>query len=139
MMLVFLASLYCSITEERIWPFAPYDMYSTTGTAYCSQYYLEAESLSGRRFSLSGGTYLHPFGNRELVFKIFPPLLDDPARLDERLRLLARHYTDRMRQKKHSGPSLAAVRLYRLTWRPMSRAQNLRSPDKMTLLREIRW
>lgn len=115
-MLVFLASLYCSITEERIWPFAP------TRWTLTHRHRLLLPVLPGGRksqrttiFPLSVAPISTP-SNRELVFKIFPPLLDDPARLDERLRLHWLDYNDWMRQKKHSGPSLAAVRLYRLTW-----------------------
>ena len=143
MLMIAVLSLYSAVTEKYLWPFAPYDMYSTTGTRTCSQYYLEGETVAGRRISLSSGYYLHPFGNRELVFKIFPPLLGDGddkrARLDQRLRDLARHYEERRQSGKHKGPPLVAIRLYRVTWKLAPGAVNLRRPERKTLLREIRW
>lgn len=138
-LLIAIPTLYCTVTEAKMWPFAPFDMYSQTLTPECSQYYLEGEARDGRRISLTSGGYLHPFSNRALIFKIFPPLLRRPAQLDERLRLLARHYEERRQRGQHRGPQLTAMRLYRVTWRLAPNAANLDFPEEESLLREVRW
>lgn len=130
-------TLYCSVREIRIWPFAPFDMYSLTLTPLVTQYYLEGEAPDGRHLSLSSGTYLHPFGNRELIFKIFPPLLGrgSEAELENRIRLLARHYEERRIRGEHKGPPLVAIRLFRVTWEVEEDAINLKEPRKVLLRR----
>lgn len=139
LLLILLPTLYCTSTEDRLWPFAPFDMYSKTLTTVCSQYYLEGEASDGRRIPLTSGRYLHPFGNRPLIFKIFPPLLKRPAELDRRLLLLARHYEERRLRGEHRGPALIAMRLYRVSWVLQDGALNLELPEDEMLLREVRW
>lgn len=133
---IFAAALYFTLRGEAVWPFAPYDMYSSTSRPYITQYYLEGESVGGRRFPLTTG-YLYPFNNRELLFKIFPPLLGRPEQLDQRLQLFKRHYEERRRAGKHRGPELRTIRLYRITWALEEGARNLHHPDRKTLLREL--
>jgi hypothetical protein len=131
------ASAFFTLTEKLFWPFAPYDMYSTSNRELHTQYYLEGESPSGRRFSLSSGRYLHPFNNRELVFKIFPPLLAERAKLHQKMLLFQRHYTERRRRNLHNGPALQRVRLYRVSWKLDENAANLLRPTRKTLLHEV--
>lgn len=140
-LLVSIPTLYCTLTEQHLWPFAPFDMYSTTLTPRCSQYYLEGESNKGRRLSLTSGGYLHPFSNRALIFKVFPPLLkpDKQDELDTRLRLLGQHYEERRQRRQHTGPPLVAIRLYRVGWTLQPAAINLTSPEYTSVLREVRW
>lgn len=136
-LLVLGASLFFTVTEKLFWPFAPYDMYSTSNRELHTQYYLEGESPAGRRFSLSSGRYLYPFNNRELIFKIFPPLVGNPQLLDRKLFQFKRLYTERRLRRKHSGPALRRVRLYRISWKLDENASNLLGPVRRTLLREV--
>jgi hypothetical protein len=136
-------TLYDLLRDTEHWPFSPYPMYSWVVKSHAFiilRLYGVTESEPQTEFPLTDNRFLQPFDNSRL-----PNALDDivgnPKRrymLDEAVRDCLLRYETLRRAGSHSGPSLRAIRLYRVYWVLDSRARNVDRPDRKDLIVEIR-
>ena len=137
-------SLFDIAADRQHWPFSNYPMYSWVQRDYS----LSAPQLFGVRKGRPHdeiplrGDYIRPFDNSRLRWA-FERLMseEDPEMrqevLDEALRdCLARYERARL-ARRHNGPPLQGVRLYRLRWRLHPLAENRDQPDHRDLIYEV--
>ena len=94
---------------------------------------------AGEEFALRQFEYIQPFDQVRLRLML-SAFRSDPRRqplLTTALRDCLTRYETLRRAGRHSGPSLAGVRLYELHWRLDPWARNADRPDSRTLVLEV--
>ena len=138
--IIFGGALSDLVRDTEHWPFAQYSMFSETemSTKTYSMFRLYGV-LDGSplvELPLDSDLYLQPFDNSRLT-----PALEHAAkinRLDEAVTNCLVRYDALRRARRHNGPPLVAMRLYRVTWTIEPSAENVDQPDHKELWAEVR-
>ncbi|MFI5403246.1 MAG: hypothetical protein ACHQ1G_09935 [Planctomycetota bacterium] len=125
--------LLAIVLDRELWPFSPYSMYSDLrrGPAV-TRLWLYGVAADGTEAPLEL-SMVHPYR--------FPQLETALSRLQgadvqEGLRDILARYEARRRAGRHAGPTLSALRLYRMTWTADPRVANRDRPLERDLLAE---
>jgi hypothetical protein len=136
--IIFGGALADLVRDTEHWPFSQYPMFSEiqqSKTYSMLRLYGVVERSPLIEVPLDSNLYLQPFDNSRL-----PPALQHALRenrLDEGVTDCLTRYETLRRAKRHDGPPLVAMRLYRLTWTLDPSASNVDRPDRKELLTEV--
>ena len=120
------------VTGLELWPFSPYPMFSAVRRGpTVTSLWLYGVLPGGEEVPLSDRAAFHPFRLAQLEAAL--ARLDLPGREEGLRDILARHET-----RRHAGPGLAGLRLYRMTFGIDARAANRDRPLARELLAEVR-
>jgi hypothetical protein len=132
-------SCFDLLNDTEHWPFSQYPMFSETRTGNPPFEELRLFGVTQREplseFPLDRNEYLEPFDNSRM-----PDALDyanQTHHLKVALENCLQRYDDLRASGIHQGPTLQALRLYRLTWTLNAQADNLNSPDRKELVAEV--
>jgi len=134
-------SLFCIATETERWPFSGYPMYSRierTNSLTQFRLYGIMQHDGAKEFPLVNYRYTQPFDNARINAS-FARLEADPAKeqlFREALRDFHSRYEALREQRRHSGPRLRGLRLYKVVWTLDPLARNVNDPDRRELLAE---
>lgn len=140
---ILLGSLWHIATDSEHWPFSSYQMYSSLRAERAivrPRLYGVPQGEGDRELPLWEKEYIEPFDPSRLAraFMKMQKAPDSGALFEAALRDLLKRYEKRRSEGKHSGPRLAALRLYELSWQLEPRARNLYQPEGKILLAEVR-
>jgi hypothetical protein len=133
-------SLFSWVTDTEHWPFSPYPMFSwlspRTDFLFATlRLYGVTQEQPLSEFPLDRNEYLEPFDNSRL-----PAALDIAVR-EDRLTPVLKDCLERYEALRvsgiHQGPTIRALRLYRVTWNLNAQASNVGNPGHRELLGEF--
>jgi hypothetical protein len=137
-------SFFDIATGREHWPFSPYPMYAQvrydqTLKRLCL--YGVTSGIPGE-IPLTAYRYVQPFQPGKLERALARM---DRRREPRRRRLLTAALHDCLQRyealrlgRRHDGPALQSIRLYRLQWKPDPWARNIDRPDRRELILEVR-
>jgi hypothetical protein len=129
--------LFTIATQREYWPFSNYSMYSHDQGATMTWIRVYGVTPEGE-FNLDPEVYLKPFDGTRLSLGLEWCVIDRPdAVTDEAMRNLYALYETGRTRRKHPGPPLVALRLYRQTWSLDPSLANVDRPDVNELLHEL--
>jgi len=126
------------VRDTEHWPFSPYPMYSglaTSNTLSALRLFGVVQRSPLVEIQLDSGLYLQPFDNSRLGDALEYALRENSAR--EGVADCLARYEALRRAGRHDGPSLVAMRLYRVTWTIDPSPNDLDHPDRKELLMEV--
>lgn len=135
---IFGGALSDLVRDTEHWPFSPYPMFSeisVSKTYSALRLYGVVQRSPLIEMQLDSNRYLQPFDNSRLASALDQALQE--GRLDEEVTDCLTRYEALRRAGRHDGPSLVAMRLYRVTWTLDPSASNIDRPDRRDLLTEV--
>lgn len=138
-------SFWCIALEREYWPLSNYPMYSEirpAGLTRLRLYGITATAEGSREFILAKPEEIWPFEMSRVILA-FQRLLTaqplDRPRIARALQDCWRRYEGRRAARRHAGPVLTGIRLYRIGWNPLPpSAPRPNQPDYRELLAETR-
>ncbi len=122
-------------TGRELWPFSPYPMFSTVRRGpTVARPWLYGVLSDGTEAPLADRAAFHPFRLSQLE-SAFDRL--GPADLREGLEDMLSRYEARRRSGRHSGPPVAGLRVYRMTFELEADGGNRDRPLARELLAEV--
>lgn len=130
------------LTNLELWPFSPYPMYSESRNQYTLvqlDLFAVPEGDPEREFVLWGESYYRPLTHYQTRY-----FLDSLNARGERERMMdvlavtLGRYEALREQGDHDGPSIQALRLYRVTWPLDIDAAPAGEPSRKILIAEVR-
>jgi hypothetical protein len=141
---IVVGSFYDIVTGREHWPFSPYAMYSRIKrkeTVTTLRLYGVTED-GPAEMPLSADAYIQPFRRARLAGALSRMNGSrEPTRrrrLTAALRDCLERYEALRRARRHDGPALQAIRLYRVHWKLDPWARNEARPDQRDLIFEVR-
>ena len=126
------------VRDTEHWPFAPYAMFSeieASKTYSMLRLYGVVQRSPLVELQLDYNVYLQPFDNSRLADALEHALRGN--RLEEGVTDCLTRYEVLRRTRRHNGPPLVAMRLYRVMWSFDPSAGNVDRPDRKDLLVEV--
>lgn len=134
-------SAWDTLLGREHWPFSPYPMFSNVERSYT----LDSLQLRGvtaggeaREVVVRDGGMIAPFDQCRIITAMQRVATASPRRLDAMLGDALSRYERARQEGRHDGPALTSLRVYRAQWQLRPDASNADSPERATMLAEVR-
>lgn len=131
-------SISCIVADAELWPFSNYPMYSYPYRSEFNRKLVYGVTVDGNEVRLSEGRFWWPLSEVRIA-NTFMRLkkLNKQDQWSSAAGYLEHLYYSRKKRKRHTGPILSGLRLYRVSWTIQPQAVNREHPDRKRLLAEV--